>query len=125
VVVRTDHPRQKSVFIPLSGFVRPVLAVTPPQALLGEVDPAGTAAIRLHVKNFAEESIEVTAASTDVAGVSARIEPIESGRTWSLLLTLDKEMAAGSFQGRILIKTASPKAPLIEVPLTGKIVRKP
>jgi Protein of unknown function (DUF1573) len=125
VVVRTDHPRQKSVFIPLSGFVRPVFAVTPPGALLGEIDPARAVVIKMQVKNFAEELIEVTGASTDVAGVSAGIRPIEAGRSWSLRLTFDKDMASGPFQGKILIRTASPKAPVIEVPLSGKIVPKP
>ena len=38
VTVYTNHPKQPIVRIPVSGFVRPMIAVTPPEADFGEID---------------------------------------------------------------------------------------
>jgi hypothetical protein len=38
VTVHTNHPKQKVVQIPVSGFVRPVIAVTPPNADFGNIE---------------------------------------------------------------------------------------
>ena len=38
VTVHTNHPKQKMVQIPVSGFVRPVMAVTPPTADFGKIE---------------------------------------------------------------------------------------
>jgi hypothetical protein len=122
VVVHTDHPRQKRAFIPVSGFVRPMLAATPPEAPLGELDRRRTVPLHLLLKNFAEELIEVTSVSTDVAAVRAEIEPLEQGRTWRLKLFPVPDAPLGSFKGKILVHTASPKLPTFEVPLSGRLV---
>jgi len=125
IVVNTDHPRQHRAFIPLSGFVRPILAVTPTPAQLGDLDRRRTVPLRLSVKNFAEESIELTDVSTDVAAVRVVIEPVEPGRAWHLALLPAPEAPLGQFEGTIRLRTASPKLPSLEVPLSGRIVESP
>lgn len=122
IVVHTDHPRQKRAFIPVSGFVRPILAVTPPEAKLGELARTRPNAVHLFVKNFAEEEIEVREVSTDVAAVRVEVEPIESGRTWRLKLFVVPDAPLGPFQGKVLLHTASPQVPRVEVPLSGRLV---
>ena len=122
IVVHTDHPRQKRAFIPVSGFVRPMLAVTPPEARLGDLDRRRAKPVHLLVKNFAEAPLEVTGVSSDVAGVGVQLEPIEPGRTWRLRLFPIPEGPLGPFEGRLLVYTASPEAPRFEVPLSGRLV---
>jgi hypothetical protein len=122
VVVHTDHPRQRRIFIPLSGFVRPVLAATPPDARIGDFDRKQPEPLRIFVKNFAEETIEMTAVSTDVAAVRAELEPIEPGRSWRVKLFPVPDAPLGPFQGRILLTTASPTTPSLEIPVSGRLV---
>ena len=122
IVAHTDHPRQKRAFVPLSGFVRPILAVTPPEAKVGELDRKRSKPLRLVVKNFAEEEIEVSGVSTDVAVVKVALETVERGRSWSVTLLPVPDAPLGAFQGKIVLRTASPKVPLLEVPLSGQLV---
>lgn len=122
IVVHTDHPRQRRAFIPVSGFVRPVIAVTPPEARLGDLERTRVVALRLFVKNFADEEIEVTGASTDVAAVTVEVEPLEKGRTWRLTLVSVPDAPLGPFEGKVLLQTASPDLPRLEIPLSGRLV---
>jgi hypothetical protein len=122
LVVSTDHPRQKRAFIPVSGFVRPMVAVTPPEARLGDLDRKRSSPVHLFVKNFAEEEIEVRDVATDVAAVRVELEPLERGRTWRLKLFAVPDAPAGPFEGKILVRTASPKLPRVEIPLSGRLV---
>lgn len=122
IVVHTDHPRQKRAFIPVSGFVRPILAVTPPEARVGDLERKRPKALHLFVKNFAEEEIEVSDVSTDVAAVRVEVEPLERGRTWRLKLFPVSDAPLGPFEGKVLLRTASPKLPRLEIPLSGRVV---
>ena len=125
LVVVTDHPRQRRARVPVSGFVRPVFAVTPPAARLGDVDPARPGSLSLVVKNFAEEEIALTGASTTVAGIRAEIEPVQPGRSWRLRLRIAADALPGAFAGVIRLSTDSAHTPAIEVPLGGRIVAPP
>jgi hypothetical protein len=122
LVVHTDHPRQRRAVVPLSGFVRPILAVTPAEARLGDLDRRRTEPLRLSVRNFAEETIQITGVSTDVAAVRAEIEPVEAGRRWRLKLWPAPGAPLGPFEGKIVLRTASPKLPSFQVPLSGRLV---
>ena len=119
LVIRVDHPRQKAVLVPVSGFVRPLFAVTPPAAHLGSVRVG--ARLSLHVKSFAEEPVSLVEAASDVPGVRAELTPIEPGRAYRLRLTLEAGVPAGEVTGSVRIRTDSPRQPVIEIPLSGTV----
>ncbi len=118
VVVSVDHPAQKKAWIPVSGFVRPMFAVTPPAADLGNFDPKVPSLGVLVVKNFADESADLTAVTCSIAGIKPAIEIVEAGHHWRIRLSADPALS-GPVQGTLRITTSSPKVPVIEVPLTG------
>jgi hypothetical protein len=122
IVVHTDHPRQKRLPIQLSGFVRPMMAVTPPEARVGDLARTRTEPLQLFVRNFAEERFEMTGVSTDVAAVRAEIAPIQPGRSWHINLFVVPGSPLGPFNGKIELRTANPKIPRLEVPLSGRLV---
>ena len=122
IIVHTDHSRQKRAFIPLSGFVRPMLTATPAEARLGDLDRRATRPVHLLLKSFTEELIEVTGVSTDVAAVGTAIEPLERGRTWRLQIFPRPEAPLGAFSGKVRVQTTSPKLPTFEIPLSGRLV---
>jgi hypothetical protein len=122
LTIHVDHPKQKIVKLPINGFVRPMLAVTPPAADWGEIKLGEEGAkASLVVKSYATEKVVVTGAESSVEGISTAIEEVEAGRSYLVRLTYAPDMAKGKFAGVLRIKTESPKQPVIEVPLRGTI----
>jgi hypothetical protein len=122
VTVHTTHAKQKLVEIPVSGFVRPVIAVTPPKADFGQVEVKEPLRRALDVRSFATEPIKVIGIDPVGQGIEAKLEPLEEGREYSVRLTLNPGMPKGPFHGKLTIHTDSPKSPVIEVELTGTIL---
>lgn len=122
VVVTTDHPEQPEVKIAVSGLVRPVISVAPKVADFGRRELAEPQSKSLEVKNLGTPEVEVTEASTDVAGLEAEIEEVEVGRHYRIQLTLTDALPKGDFEGRLTIKTSSDRQPVVEVPLRGTIL---
>ena len=126
LTVHTTHPDQKVMQIPVSGFVRPALFVEPQRGDFGALDADGTKRGVFHVRNFATDPIALTGAETDVPGVSARIEPIEEGRKYDVVVELDTvAMEKGDFAGKLRLTTDSDKVPALTVDLSGTVVSRP
>jgi hypothetical protein len=120
IAVRVDHPRQKAVRIPVSGFVRPIFAVTPPDIALGDVDPGKSRRLTLVFKNFAEEPAELIRVESTLANVAAEAVAVEPGRSYRVLVTIGPGTPEGPFQGTIVIRTSNTRQPTVEVRLTGR-----
>lgn len=123
VTVHTDHPKQKIVQIPVSGFVRPVLAVTPPAADFGRIELKEPVRKALNIRNFATEPIKVTGVDPSLPkGIETKVEPLEEGREYQVRIILSPELAKGPFNGKLTIHTDSPKVPTLEVALKGTVI---
>jgi hypothetical protein len=121
VEITTDHPRQKDLELPVSGFVRPIIAVTPPDGDLGTRKRGEPFNGTLKVQNFATEPIAVTEVTSDIKGLGVKFETVTEGRVYRVQVILAPDIPIGPFSGKIQIKTASPKIPVIDVPLSGTI----
>lgn len=122
VTVHTNHAKQKLVQIPVSGFVRPVMAVTPPVADFGRVELKEPLLRTLNVRNFATEPIKITGLEENLPGIEAQVGPIEDGREYEVRITLKPEIGKGPFNGKLMIRTDSLKTPMIEVELKGIVL---
>jgi hypothetical protein len=126
VVLHTTHPRQKVVEIPVSGFVRPPVAVTPPVVDFGDVKFASQPLkSTLHVQGFADGvDFAVTRFENDLPGIEAAIEPDTEadGKEFKIRLTLKPEMPKGVFNGTIKLYTNHPRSPVVEVPVKGRVL---
>jgi hypothetical protein len=122
VTVHTNHPKQKIVQIPVTGFVRPTVAVTPQVADFGTIDLKEPTKKVINIRNFATEPIKVTGVEDSVKGIEVKLEPLDEGREYQVQLTLSPALAKGAFEGKLTIRTDSPKVPLLEVPLKGTIL---
>ena len=122
VTVHTNHSKQKLVEIPVSGFVRPVLAVTPAKADFGRIELKEPHRRAFSIKNFATEPIKVIGVDPPGQGLEAKVESLEEGRNYVVRLTLDPGMPKGPFHNKLTIHTDSPKSPILEVELTGTVL---
>jgi Protein of unknown function (DUF1573) len=120
VTVHTNHPKQKIVQIPVSGFVRPVVATTPPNADFGKIEIKEPIRKALNIRNFATEPIKVTSVDPTLPkGIETKLETLEEGREYQVRIILNPELAKGPFLGKLIIHTDSPKVPTLEVEVKG------
>lgn len=122
LVVKTNHPKQTEVRIPITGFVRPVMSVTPYVADFGALQMSESGRdLSLVLVNFGDPAVEVKKVTTEVPGVEATIKPIEAGRRYEIKLALTPKMPKGKIEGVVKIETTSTKTPIVEVPLRGTV----
>ena len=125
VEVVTDHPKQKNVRIPISGFVRPRQHMTPSELDLGAIDGGELPMKRvLALSNFIKKGIEVTEIETGQEGMSVEANMVgqQDGHRFELILTLDPQMPKGDVAGTIKIHITDEKNPTVEVPFKGSIL---
>lgn len=123
LTVRTNHPKQKLVQIPISGFVRPVIAVTPPAGDFGTVTPKEKLTKTLNVRNFATEDIKLTSIENPMSGkgLETAFDAVQVGREYMVRLTLSPDAPKGPFSTRLVFNTDSQKVPKLEVLITGDV----
>jgi hypothetical protein len=122
VKIHTNHPKQKLVQVPVSGFVRPVMAVTPPVVDMGQLDGKEPVKFSLNVRNFATEPIKVTGIAGDVQGINAKIESLQEGREYQVQVTFQPDARKGPVNGKLTLTTDSPKVPRIEIQVKGNVI---
>lgn len=125
IEITTNHPQQKTVRIPLSGFVRPRQHVTPFELDLGVVDGASLPMKRvLAFTNFIKKGIEITEIDTgfDAIAVDATQTGQKDGHRFELMLTVDPDMPKGEFEGTIKLHITDEKNPVVEIPVKGKVI---
>jgi hypothetical protein len=121
VVVRTNHPQQPTLALPVGGYVRPVLAVSPPVADFGIFAPTEPRRGSVIVTNHGEAPVTVLAAETDVPGLTAQVALREKGKKYDVNLTLAAGVASGPIAGTLRVRTDSPRQPLLEIPVRGEV----
>jgi hypothetical protein len=120
LVVETNHPKQKELRLAVTGFVRPLLSVTPVVADFGALDlSAASQALSLVLVNFGSAAIEIKGVTASVPGVESTVKPIEAGRRWEVKLNLTGKMPKGRIDAEIRIDTTSTQQPTLLVPLRG------
>jgi len=122
IVVTTNHPKLQTLRIPISGFVRPVLSVTPRIADFGRRELTEPQTASLEIRNLSSRAVDLGEASTSLEGLEAAVESVESGRLYKVLLTLSPGMPKGAFEGLVTIDTNSDRQPTIEVSVKGVVL---
>lgn len=123
VVVRTDHPDLHRLEIPVTGYVKPLVGVSPPSAEFGTFPPDDPRKGSVIVTNHGEEPIRVTGAESDVEGLTAEVVERDAGRQYAIRMTLDPRLMEGSkLDGTVTVTTDSDSHPRLEFPVTGTLV---
>ena len=121
VDIYTDHEKQKKASIPLSGFVRPVFAVTPSEADFGDLQLEEPRKTALDVRSFATEKINITSVENSVPGIDTSVEVQDDGRRFWLKMTVPTDLPKGTFSGAVTLTTDSERVPTIVVPIRGNV----
>lgn len=120
VRLTTNHPKRKNLRIPVSGFVRPVLAVSPPVAQFGHREGGQPIVASVHVKNFSDDEIHLLRVTSDRPEVEVEIKPDEGDHY--LIITVQPGAAPGPFSSLLTVQTDSSRIPTLEVQVKGTIL---
>ncbi|MEO7793489.1 MAG: DUF1573 domain-containing protein [Thermoanaerobaculia bacterium] len=123
LLVYVNHPKQSIVPIPLSGFMRPVAAVTPNLLSFGEVEFPVKKSQAFTVKSYSTAPIHVTKVEHDLAGFpQPSVETRVLGREYRIKIDFDPAtMPKGPVRGKMTIHTDNKWMPLLTVPIEGTI----
>jgi Protein of unknown function (DUF1573) len=122
VVATTNHPKLKQVKIPVSGFVRPPVAVMPTVYDFGSrsLDEEYPGAVEVEV--LSSRPVHLGEATADRAGISATIEEIEAGRRYNVVIRLAPDLPVGKIDGVVSVTTDDARYPTLEIPVTGTVL---
>lgn len=124
VKVTTGVKKQPEIELPISGFIKPTVSVTPLSINFGNFDPKGDPQKRnvmLVNNNAAVEGFSVTKAETNVPGISAQVVPVDKSRV-QVVLTVDQKIKKGVFEGDLVIRTSDKTRGEVKVPIKGVIL---
>jgi len=123
IVLKVDHPKQKKVQIPVSGFVRPRQHATPQVADFGEIKRADLPYERaVAFTSFIAKPIEAPEVETGLDGLEVEVRELqEGGHRFQLLLRLTPDLATGAFETTIKLQLTDPQNPLYEIPVKGRL----
>lgn len=122
VVVKTNHPQQSEIKIPVSGFIRPLVVATPDSADFGALvldDDGAQGSVLL--KHYGAQPLVISQAEATVPGVEVAVEEVEVGKEFRVRVQLPADMPKGPFTGTIRLSTNNPRKPTVEIPLTGSV----
>lgn len=123
LVIHTNHPTQKKILLPISGFVRPGLWSTPRELDIGEVRVDTPQKVSIVVQSFLADPVAITGVKSSWGeALQAEVVPIQDGRKFSVQITMTSEMPKGALDGKLEIATDTPKMPVLEVPVRGTIL---
>jgi len=122
LIVRTNHPHQRTLEIPLSGFVRPVV-----QAVPGEVDFGKLGRVNdrrrfaLKVYNFGPDPVSITGVTCNLSFATTSLHTEQDGHRYRIEIVLSDEAPKGKFEGELEITTSSDVVPKIDLPVRGRV----
>jgi hypothetical protein len=122
VIVKTDMPKASEVPLNITGAVRAIIQVVPPEINLGNV--AGDAEVGqpvLLVNNRQGTELQITEATVDNPAYSAQIMPLQAGQRYQVAVTLKAGAAKGAQKGILKIVTNDPTRKTIEVPVSATV----
>lgn len=122
VLIRTNHPREPEMDLPISGFVRPLFAATPAVIDFGSVELGEPRLLGVAFVNFGSEPVEIVGVESSVPGIEGTAEVVQAGHRFGLRLVLKPEIAKGAVHGVITVRTTSERQPAFEIPVKGTVL---
>ncbi len=116
----TNHPSRPNMRIPVSGFVRPILAATPPFADFGPRELTAPIRASVEIKNFSEEEISLTEVVSTIPQLETEIQV--DGDDYYVIMILNPGLPAGAFSGTVTVTTTSRRVPSLEIEVRGTVL---
>jgi hypothetical protein len=118
IVVKTNAPKAQEVTINVTGAVRPVVQVIPPEVNFGTV--GGDALVGqnfLVVNNRQGAELQLSDVKVDNSNFSTEVIPLQAGQRYQVAVSLKAGAPKGTQKGTVSITTNDPLRKMLEVPV--------
>jgi hypothetical protein len=124
IAVRTSDPQTPAVQLALRGVVLADLRVSPTAVYLGRVWRTEPVRRELVIGPGRPGGTAYTAASveTESPALRTRLEPGAKPGQQKVIIELTGDVPPGRFNDEVVIRTTSPRQPVIKVPVFGQIL---
>jgi hypothetical protein len=122
--ITTGVTQQPTVEIPVSGYIRPRVSVTPALVNFGNFT-AGKDAITRNIivtNNKPNQPIKVTRAEVSVPGFQTDVVPTQEGVSYTVVVKASDKVKKGSIDGTVKLYTTDKEKAVIELPLKGEVL---
>ncbi|MGH9369140.1 MAG: DUF1573 domain-containing protein, partial [Thermoanaerobaculia bacterium] len=122
--ITTGVPQQPTVEIPVSGYVRSRVSVTPALVNFGNFT-AGKDAITRNIivtNNKPNTPIKVTKAEVSVPGFQTDVVPTQEGVSYTVVVKAGEKVKKGVLEGTVKLYTTDKEKAVIELPLKGEVL---
>lgn len=123
IKVMFDHPIQHATVLPVSGFMRPVLAATPAEVKLGEFSIGDEPRlVKVHIKHFTVWDVKVEKVEIDLPGVETSIEDSDARGVYYAVFKFTPAVPKGPFSTVARVITNAKADNIVEIPFSGTVV---
>jgi hypothetical protein len=122
IVVKTTAAKAPEVTINVTGAVRPVVQVIPPQVNFGTV--AGDALVGqnfLVVNNRQGAELQLSEVKVDNPNFATEVIPLQAGQRYQVAVSMKAGVPKGAQKATVKISTSDPLRKLIEVPIQAVV----
>jgi hypothetical protein len=122
--ISTGVPQQPTVEIPVSGYVRSRVSVTPALVNFGNFT-AGKDAITRNIivtNNKPGQPVKVTKAEVTVPGFQTDIVPTQEGVSYTVVVKASDKVKKGAIDGMVKLYTTDKEKAVIELPIKGEVL---
>ena len=122
--VATGVPQQPNLEIPVSGYIRPRVSVTPALVNFGNFT-AGKDAITRNIivtNNKPAQPVKVTKAEVTVPGFQTDVVPTQEGISYTVVVKASDKVKKGAIEGTVKLYTTDKERAVIELPLKGEVL---
>jgi hypothetical protein len=122
--ITTGVTQQPTVEIPVSGYIRSRVSVTPAMVNFGNFT-AGKDAITRNIivtNNKPSQPVKVTRAEVSVPGFQTDVVPTQEGVSYTVVVKASDKVKKGAIDGTVKLYTTDKEKAVIELPLKGEVL---
>jgi hypothetical protein len=122
--VSTGVAQQPTLEIPVSGYVRSRVSVTPALVNFGNFTPGKDALTRniIVTNNKPSTPVKVTKAEVTVPGFQTDVVPTQEGVSYTVVVRASDKVKKGAIDGMVKLYTTDKEKAVIELPLKGEVL---
>lgn len=122
ITVESNDPKQPSFILTLQGAAVMELQVRPVQVLFGNLAAGSVATGSVEVIASSTNPVNVLEASCNSSNIEARIETVEAGKSYRVVVVTKPPLPKGTVRGTLHIVTDYQRNPDYDIPVSGLVV---